>query len=55
MVHIRGESRLVYTVVDIIVGPIVVFFNLLPEVFWEKVDLLVLFVNEMIKLGVEHS
>ena len=51
----RGEAGLVDAVVDEVVRPLVCLVNLLTQGFRVELDVAVLFIDEVIKLGVEHA
>lgn len=50
-----GEAGLVDAVVDVVVGPVVCAFDVLSQVFGEKVDFLIFLGQEIIKFGIEHA
>lgn len=50
-----GESGLVDTVVDVVVGPVVDPFDLVLHMLGKQVDLLVLLRQYIVEFGVEHA
>ena len=52
---LRGEAGFVDAVVDVVVGPFIRSFDLLPVLFWKEVYVLVLLGDDVVELGVEHA
>jgi len=50
-----GEAGFVDAVVDVVVGPVVCFFDLGLEGFGEEVDFFVFLGQEVVEFGVEHA
>lgn len=52
---LRGESGLVDSVVDVVVGPFVPFVDFLSKVFGQEVHVLGFFGEQVVEFGVEHA
>lgn len=50
-----GEAGFVDAVVDVVVGPLVRGFDVVPPILGEQVDFLVLFWKKVVEFGVEHA
>jgi hypothetical protein len=53
--RIRCKSRLVYTVVDVVVSPLISLFDLLLEIGRQEIDLLELLGQQIVEGVVHHS
>jgi hypothetical protein len=53
--HVRCKTGFVYSIVHVVVHPFVHFLNVLSQLLGEKVHLLVLVLDYIVKSGVEHS
>jgi hypothetical protein len=52
---LRGKSRFVYAIVDIVVHPLIHLLNFLPQVLGEQIELLVFVIQQVVKGIVEHA
>lgn len=52
---LRGEPRLVDTIVDVIVRPIIRSFDFFPQILGKQVDFLIFFWNDVVKFCIKHA
>lgn len=54
-IDIRSKAALVYTIVDVVIRPLVRGLDLVFEILGQEVQLLVLLRQEIIEFGIEHA